>query len=277
VTTAVIAPALADALAPETLDTIEHALTGSPLCTVCDSSISPGLEENPSVIALLRPDGTAMIRFAHELCAPPRVIAVERPAPPPPAQRTHPTPKVTAQDGLTWMLSVRDGMLPTVALVCDVNQFAALEISGETLLNTLRVEGLRGGRPIDQLRPAATDRLSLEREDAILHLVTLWGAEPLALTDATATIALLHLAARQHAMLLILGCDLALTTGTLEETERQLCFADAIATEVTYSDTELANVPLRPGPRRRAAQVALALTPSARARRRYNREQRRSR
>lgn len=269
--TAAIAPELADELAPETVDAIAHALTESPQCTVCELPIRPELEANPSVIALRRPDGTAAIRFAHELCAAPRVITVECPAPPP-AQPMHPTPEASVHDPFAWTLSARARILPTVALVCDVSQFAAVEISGETLLDALRVEGLRGGRPVDQLRPGPTERLSLEREDAILHLGTPWGTEPLALTNTHSTIALLHFAARQRTMLLILGCDLALATGTLEETERQLCFADAIATEVSYSDTELAHVPLRPGPRRRVTRAALALTPSARARRRYNRE-----
>jgi hypothetical protein len=262
-----VAPDLVDELSPETMREIEETLAGSPVCTVCDLPIRPELEPEPSVIALRHADGTAAIRFAHKDCAAPRLITAARP--PTPALTAAGTSEPPAADDATaWALLVREYGLPTVTLVCDVDQFAALDVRGEPLLAALRLDGLRGGRPIDQLQPAPSDTITVTRDSAHLQLHTPWGREPLELTDSRNTVALLHLAARQGAILVILGRGLALGAGTLDETERQLCFADAIATTAAYTDPELAAVPLHGHGRRRIVRQLAALAPSRRARRR---------
>ena len=249
-------------ISPETAEEIAHTLsTGRATCTVCETAIRPELEDQPSVLALQAPDGRTLIRFAHQQCAESRLIHLAQM--PPPTLESAPDQVPHARESeLAWALSARPRVVPTVILTCDVDEFETLDVRGRALLDALRLDGLQGGGPLEQLKPARQGAISVHRDQATLCLTTPYGVERLGLGDLGRTLPLLHVAARQHELLLMLGEQLAIGAGNLERADRSVRDNEAIAARVAYTDPELASQPLRGRrrgsldrwlPRRRAA------------------------
>jgi hypothetical protein len=256
-------------LTQDTLEEIEDALAQGVTCTVCETPIRPEHDE-PASILVLRPPARArmLIRFAHQRCAAPRLIDIDHPlqapAPPPVREPRHAE--------LAWALAARGSLTPTIILAWDLELASAVEVRGRILLDALRLHGLRGGRPLEQIQPARTQAITITRDGATLAIDCEYGCEPLVLPDLHSVLPALHVAARQREILLIAGERLSLGASDLAEAERRLCYGEAVAARVGYSDPELASIPLHSNSRRRIARRLLTLTPSTRARARHRRD-----
>jgi hypothetical protein len=256
-----ISPEVRGQLTPEATDEIHHTLENGAVCTVCEAPIRPELERRPSVLGLQEPDGRLLIRFAHERCADSRRIILDGPlsSPRPPASTPEHRPM------LAWALAARRQALPTVILACDVDHLTDLDVPGRPLLEALRLDGLRGGDDISKLRPALHSSIMVSRAHSTLSVECGYGRQHLAIAEGGPVRPLLHVAARQRELLLVVGQRLQLGGADLGETERQLRFGDALAARVDYVDPDLAGVPLRRRRLRAAGVRILALAPSARA------------
>jgi hypothetical protein len=261
---AAIDPQLRLELSDETLDEVVHTVSLGVTCSVCEAPLRPDQHGHANVLLLReRTSGDTLVRFAHETCAPSRLIEVDRlPAPAPAAK---PAPR---RAEFAWALSVRVNILPTVVLAWDLELVTHLAVGGRVLLDALCLEGLRGGRPLAQIAPRHYAGITARREAATLALECVHGRELLAIDDLDRVMPVLHVAARQRELLLVIGERLALDGGDLDEAERRLLFGEALAARVTYSDPELAAIPLRDHRALRLGRRLVGLTPSARARKR---------
>ena len=261
---AAIDPQLRLELSDETLAEVMHTVSLGVTCSVCEAPLRPEQQGQANVLVLReRTSGETLVRFAHDTCAPSRLIEVDRLPVSAPAAK--PAPRRTA---FAWALSVRVDILPTVVLAWDVDLVSHLAVGGRVLLDALRLEGLCGGRPLAEIAPRRYAGITARREAGTLALECVHGRELLAIGDLDRVRPLLHVAARQRELLLVVGERLALDGGDLDEAERRLQFGEALAARVTYSDPELAAIPLRDRRALRLGRRLVGLTPSARARKR---------
>jgi hypothetical protein len=261
---AAIDPHLRVRLDDQTIDAIGHAVAGAVPCMICLGWLHGENDDRASVVALReRETGETLVRFAHPGCSPSRLIEV---------QRLPGTAGGLDDEGpradLAWALSARRALLPTIVLVWDTACVAQLDVTGRVLVDSLGLEGMRGGRPIEQLTPPRLDALSARRDGAALTIRTRYGEEALAIEDLEAATPALHVAARQRELMLVAGERLALGGSDLDQTDRALICGDAIAAIVAYRDEQLAAVSLRAARRRRrrSRRRLLSLLPSERRR-----------
>lgn len=239
-----MSPDVRMALSGEAIDRVYRTLScGGAVCTVCETEIVARHERSPSVLVLRGPDGPTQVRFAHERCAESRVIELDRR--PVPAGERPAADTSRRRQAAAWALCARHRKVPTVVLACDAARLAQLDVRGQTLVDALRLDGLRGGSGLQTFQPPRYHEISLTREASVLWLVTEYGSEPLQLASLQLTLALLMVAAHQRELLLVLGAGLELASGTLARTEQLLCDSEAVAARVRFEDAELAGRPLR--------------------------------
>jgi hypothetical protein len=263
-----IDPHLRSRLDDQTIDAIVDAVAGGVPCMICSGWLRGGHEDTATVVAVRAQDtGETLVRFAHPACSPSRLIEVQRL----PAGVIDPLGSEELGPDLTWALSARGVLLPTIVLVWDAVSAAQLGVAGGVLLDSLCLEGMRGGRPIDRLGPPRVKALTARREDLLLIIATPHGEQALAIEELDGAMAALHVAARQGEIVLVVGERLGLGGADLDQTDRALIAGDAIAGIVAYRDEELAAVSLRAARRRRRRsrrRGVLSLMPSARRQRR---------
>jgi hypothetical protein len=254
-------------LSHEVLGELDATLARSADCMICQAPLPSDPGEVVCVLALReRGSGRKLLRFAHETCSPSRLINVERL----PGEVRETPPSAPAGVELAWALAVRRGALPSVVLAWDAAQITQLEVTGGVLVESLRLEGMSGGRPIEQIRPPRVDSLSVTRSGTMLVVATIHGQERLALGDLQTARVALQLAAHQRELMVVVGERLALGRFDLEEADRMLRFGEAFAARAVYHDDELAGLPLRPSRRRCAGRMLLGMTPSKRRTRRLH-------
>jgi hypothetical protein len=259
---AAIAPPLRLLLDDEIITEIVQTAARGVHCMICDQPIGD-YDERANVVALRQRDtGETLIRFAHLGCGESRLIDVDvLPAEQKTLEPGHPA----RQTQHAWTLTAR-GTQPAIVLVWDVAAAAHTQLRGERLLAALHIEGMRGGRDIEQIKPPRLDSLAVSRDGATLVIETPHGRELLELADPAAPAMGLHFAAKRRELVLVCGYKLALDGISLDEAERQLQYGEAVAAIVAYDDPELAAWSPRETRRRRTLRRLAGLTPTARRR-----------
>lgn len=237
-------------------------------CTTCRQWVTSHSQETLSLVVFARSsDGAAELHFAHEGCSPSRQITVD--VLPGDVMQAAPEEDNASGMRLRWAFAVREGVMPMVMLAVDVEHLEQMSVSGDTLLEALRIDGFASGRSTEAISPPLSGSVIAYRDEGTLFLETEQGTEALALTAAGLWEPPLRVAAHRGGMLLILGPDLKLDRGDFSEVDSKLSFGSAVAGRVAYRDPELADRPLgRPTP----PKGLMRLVPSAR--RRYRRHKR---
>jgi hypothetical protein len=276
--------ALREDLDDDTLTAIALEVAGGVCCVVCGAALAGAVSGRANVVAFRMPGSLERaIHYADVSCAPSQLIDV---AVLPDDDEVagligrdfrgvlganEDDVDGDAGERLSWALSSRTGGLPSIILALDLNQVEDLRVSGLVLLKALRIEGFCGGRDLETLVAPPTSRVTMSREGEVLSVHTRYGDEQLGLIGDPVLRDALHLAAVQREILLVVGVDLRLRAGSLDEVERQLQFSGAVAAAVPYSDPELARKPLWGSRRHRVGRRLLSITPSARRTRRAQR------